>query len=47
MTDQDNEIRSTDMPERFQVCLPLCTSSFHQEAWIIFKIGYFYNIHEC
>lgn len=21
MTDQDNEIRSTDMPERFQVCL--------------------------
>ena len=20
MTDQDNEIRSTDMPERFQVC---------------------------
>lgn len=21
MTDQDNEIRTTDMPERFQVCL--------------------------
>jgi transcription elongation factor SPT6 len=23
MTDQDNEIRSTDMPERFQVCILL------------------------
>lgn len=26
MTDQDNEIRSTDMPERFQVCVRVCLS---------------------
>lgn len=24
MTDQDNEIRTTDMPERFQVCVCFC-----------------------
>lgn len=27
MTDQDNEIRSTDMPERFQVCVSWLNNS--------------------
>ena len=42
MTDQDNEIRSTDMPERFQVCVGGCAISIKPcvcvspSLWVLF-----------
>lgn len=39
MTDQDNEIRSTDMPERFQVCVLIC--------WVFLMLVLLIHFNDC